>query len=395
MNFKLCTQAVLLFLHFTTYSQIQVNTFVGPNSGVDDALIFDKSGNLYGSHFGNPASGGGIVYKIDTNGVKSVFASGFSACNGLAFDKSGSLYVVEFATNASNNRIYKLDSLGNKTPYGPKIPGASGIIFDPESDTLYVSQYAGAQNNRISKLGPDGELRLFCNAAGLNGPVGMAFDNENNLYVANFNNGNIYRVESDGNSITRIASLPYATGWGIGFITYASGNLYATGIGVHKVFRISLSGEISVIAGSGAVGTLDGEGQFAKFNRPNGITTNHSQDKLYISEYASATIREITGIQLVSSTENTEEHFSISEISVFPNPASQQASIEYQLLEPGLINISLYDLSGVLIENLLYENQAAGSKVIHLNTGKLLSGLYICRLSASDHSQDVMFMVQH
>ncbi|MBK7787678.1 MAG: hypothetical protein IPJ54_03680 [Saprospiraceae bacterium] len=113
-----------------------VSTLVGPNSGIEDALAIDKHGNIYGSHFGTPGTGTGVVYKLDTNGNKTAFASGFSSCNGLAFDHQGRLHVVEFGGNVNNSRVYQLDSLGNKTAYGPKIPGASGIVLDPLSDTF-------------------------------------------------------------------------------------------------------------------------------------------------------------------------------------------------------------------------------------------------------------------
>src|SRR5690606_6151744 len=187
----------------------------------------------------------------------------------------------------------------------------------------------------------------------------------------------------------------YSAGWGIGFITFASGYLYATGIGVHKIFRISLSGEISILAGSGAVGTLDGEGQFAKFNRPNGITTNDAGDRLFISEYASSSVRVITGIADVSSTENLSRELPFNNLIAFPNPADQEAKIMYDLRESGFVNLHMYDVSGVLIETLLSEYQVTGHHEIKWDTGKFLKGSYICRLSVEGEGQDVIIMIEH
>ncbi|MBK7787677.1 MAG: hypothetical protein IPJ54_03675 [Saprospiraceae bacterium] len=57
-------------------------------------------------------------------------------------------------------------------------------------------------------MSPDGKVSLFCNQPGLNGPVGMAFDHNHNMYVANFNNGNIYRIHNNGDSISLLAAIP-------------------------------------------------------------------------------------------------------------------------------------------------------------------------------------------
>lgn len=394
----MCKVMLTFFMYLLTVpfsqGQITVSTIAGPGSGIDDALIMDKHGNLYGSHFGNPASGGGTIYKIDPDGNKTVFASGFAACNGLALDKSGNLFAVEFAANSLNSRVYKIDSLGNKSAFGPKIPGASGLIIDPDSDTLYVSQYTSGQGNRISKLDPDGNLTLFCNASGLNGPVGMTFDHNKNMYVANFNNGNIYRVFAGGDSITRLASLPFATGWGIGFITYASGYLYATGIGVHKIFRVSLTGEVSVLAGSGAVGTIDGAGDVAKFNRPNGITTNYAQDRLYISEYASSSVREISGINEVSSTNAAGSTQKIGALRCTPNPSRDQSRIMYEIQKSGSVHIAIFNMSGEIVETLENGYKSAGHHEFIWNTTGVKKGTYVCRASYNHDEQQILIFVQ-
>ena len=283
--------------------------------------------------------------------------------------------------------------MGNKTQLGPKIPGASGLIIDPDSDTLYVSQYASNSGNRISKLSPDGTLSLFCNASGLNGPVGMAFDHEKNMYVANFNNGNIYRIFNGGDSIARLASVPFATGWGIGFITYASGYLYATGIGVHKIFRISLTGEVSILAGSGAVGTIDGAGQTAKFNRPNGITTNAAQDKLFISEYASSSVRVISGINDVTAVQDPVRNQKIGFLQCTPNPAHGPTKIIYDIEEPGNVHVHIYNLSGECVYMVDSGYKLIGKHELHWDTSHLPSGEYVCCISNKYHDRQIIISV--
>lgn len=393
MNTKFLTLSAAVFLHLSVFSQIMVSTLVGPNSGIEDALAIDKHGNIYGSHFGTPGAGGGVVYKLDTSGNKTAFASGFSSCNGLAFDHQGRLHVVEFGGNVNNSRVYQLDSLGNKTTYGPKIPGASGIVLDPLSDTFFVSQYSSSQGNRISKLSPDGKVSLFCNQPGLNGPVGMAFDHNHNMYVANFNNGNIYRIHNNGDSISLLAAIPFTTNWGIGFLTFASGSLYATGIGVHKVFKISLTGEVSLIAGTGSTGSTNGAGNVAKFNRPNGITTNAAQDRLYVSELITSTVREITGILDVTATHEVENQKLISSLSCFPNPAIHSTQISYEVKEACFTRLQIFSSKGELLQTLVSGPQNKGVYNYQLDTTPLSPGTYVCILMNDENSQSFQFLV--
>ena len=130
---------IFLLINWNLMAQ-NVTTIVG-SSGINDALVVDSIGNIYGADFGVSSTGSSSVYKIDTAGVVTTFSTGYSSCNGLAFDHQGNLYVVDFTSSNQNHQVYKLDDTGVKTAYGPKIPGASGIIFDPLSDTLYAVSY--------------------------------------------------------------------------------------------------------------------------------------------------------------------------------------------------------------------------------------------------------------
>lgn len=387
---------VILYLILPDQAFTQtVRTITGPNSGINDALVLDNKGNIYGSDFGNSSTGASSVYKIDSAGVISTFSTGYSSCNGLALDHNNNLYVVDFTSITSTHQIYKLDSLGNKTPYGPNISGASGIIFDPLSDTLYVSQYNGTSSNQISKLSPDGSITLHCNHSLLNGPVGMAFDSKNVLYVANFNDGEIYKVSNNGDSLTLIANIPNVSFWGVGFITYANNYLYATGIGTHKIYKISLTGGLSVLAGSGTPGTLDGPAPMAEFSRPNGIATNLNQDKLYISDMNTNSVREVSGIQ--SSLNNKSNQY-LSNFKLhqnFPNPSNNFTEIKYSLSENSYVQLQLFSKDGKLLKTLSSSNQRKGKHSYSINTNKYKSGLYYYKLVCNGNSETKKLVIIH
>ena len=368
-----------------------VTTIVGPNSGINDALVVDSIGNIYGSDFGASSTGGSSIYKIDTAGIVTTFSTGYSSCNGLAFDHIGNLYVVDFTSAQQNHQVYKLDAVGNKTAYGPKISGASGIIFDPNSDTLFVSQYSGASNS-ISKLSPDGTVSLYCNHNLLNGPVGMAFDDNDNLYVANFTDGEIYKVTHGGDSLTFIAKVPNSGSWGIGFMIFANGNLYATAIGKHKVIEISTSGIMTDFAGTGFAGSTDGEAHLAEFNRPNGIATNWNQDKIYISDYTTKNIREISGI--VSSTFEIPVS-NISDFQNYPNPVKSHTTLSYELKEQGDVRLDVYGLDGRIVYQNNFQNLSKGNNQFLWNTEAFISGLYLVSITSNGQTTSKKICIQH
>lgn len=394
MKNTLISLSLCLFLYGQLSAQI-VTTIAGPNSKINDALVMDSIGNIYGSEFGGSVLVGSSVYKIDTAGVITTFSTGYTSCNGLDFDHQGNLYVVDFTSNVNSHQVYKLDSLGAKTPYGPTIAGASGILFDPLSDTLYVSQYNGTTANQISKLAPDGTVTLHTDHSLLNGPVGMAFDSVNVLYVANFTDGEIYKISPHGDSLTLIANIPNVSFWGIGFMTYAAGYLFATGIGVHKIYKISLTGELTEFAGTGIAGSTDGTADIAQFSRPNGIATNYQQDRIYVSDLNTESVREITSSQLTGIGDQNSFPFQIASFSSFPNPATETTTLTYTLRQHSQVQLHLYSSEGRLIKPLLSERQNSGEHQITIDTDFLTPGVYYCKLTSMGYTEVIRITVLH
>jgi alpha-tubulin suppressor-like RCC1 family protein len=79
-----------------------------------------------------------------------------------------------------------------------------------------------------------------------------------------------------------------------GVCTDAAGNVYVADAACHKIRKITPAGEVTTLAGSGAVGADDGIGNLASFNTPYGICINPQTGSLIVSDRASHTIREVT-----------------------------------------------------------------------------------------------------
>jgi sugar lactone lactonase YvrE len=77
-----------------------------------------------------------------------------------------------------------------------------------------------------------------------------------------------------------------------GMVTDGNGNLFVADRSTHTIDQIVLStGAVTVFAGSGASGKLDGVGKAAQFDTPVGLTTDGTN--LYVADFSGCTIRQI------------------------------------------------------------------------------------------------------
>lgn len=70
----------------------------------------------------------------------------------------------------------------------------------------------------------------------------------------------------------------------------------------------------------------------------------------------------------------------------FPNPFSSSCTVCYQMTETSQVNLSVFDLSGRLVETLVDEVVPAGMYSEYLDGSNLCSGMYLIRLVAGDQS---------
>ncbi|RZK73052.1 MAG: gluconolaconase, partial [Pedobacter sp.] len=85
----------------------------------------------------------------------------------------------------------------------------------------------------------------------------------------------------------------------IGICVDASGNVYVADSGNHKIRKITPSGMVSTLAGSGTAGAIDGIASEASFNNPAGIAIDAS-GAVYVTDYLNHKIRKITAAGVVS-----------------------------------------------------------------------------------------------
>lgn len=142
-------------------------------------------------------------------------------------------------------------------------------------------------------------------AASFNGACGITIVGTN-LYVTEFTNNTIRKIEISGAKVTTLAgtanpSAGSSDGRGSAASFYAplgittdGINLYVADMANHTIRKIEIStGEVTTLAGSaGSFGFDDGIGTAARFGSPWGITTDGKY--LYVIDFGWATIRKIS-----------------------------------------------------------------------------------------------------
>ena len=152
-------------------------------------LIFGADGNLYVS-----SRYEGIVYRVTPSGNMSVYIEGMGVATGLAFDEEKNLYVGD-----RSGTIFKINEerqIFVFTTLEPSI-AAYHLAWGPDKN-LYVSGPTTSSFDSVYRVSPEGEVNVFYR--GLGRPQGLAFDENDNLYVAASMGGRkgVVKVTQDG-----------------------------------------------------------------------------------------------------------------------------------------------------------------------------------------------------
>jgi len=267
-----------------------VSTLVA-DLAANDALTIDKKGNIYASNFGQFGANGGdgtTILKISPSGKVVEYATGLNGPLGNAINSKGDLYVADGNAGVSGD-IIKISEDGDKTVITTISGWPSGLTFD-HRDNLFVANYL---DGKIHKITRDGAVSIYAEDPGLAGCVGIDLDEQGNVITANYNDGNIFLVTPQA-EVKLIASVPDVIPFfGIGYMTYFKGYVFATGIGTNLIYKISLDGAVEIFAGNGVAAQVDGTLLEASFANPNGIVIDKARKFMYISDFGQPALRKI------------------------------------------------------------------------------------------------------
>jgi uncharacterized protein (TIGR03437 family) len=309
------------------------------------SIVLDSAGNIFFSDRLNSC-----IRRIGTDGIIRTVAgngqAGYSGDNGpataatlrdptgVALGSDQSLYIAD----TDNNVVRKVSPTGVITTIaGTGAAGFSGdggpartavlnaptnVLLDSAGNILITDN----NNSRVRRIAPDGAIVTVvgnglyrfspdgapASTSFLYHPRGIAIDRGGNIFIADTDNHRIRKLSPDG-TITTVAGngLPGFSGDGgpgrnaqingpIEVALDSVGNLYFNDYNNGRIRKLSASGIITTIAGTGQFDAFSGDGgpaTAAALNRPRGVAVA-PDDTLYISDDGNNRIRRIlsTGV---------------------------------------------------------------------------------------------------
>ncbi|HXP85997.1 MAG TPA: hypothetical protein VN841_14835 [Bryobacteraceae bacterium] len=297
-------------------------------------LAVDSGNNLYiadqfNSRVRKVVNGGITTIAGGTLGVPvdgAAAASPLGAPYGLAVDSSGNVYITDIGLYWTV-RIGADGSLTHVAGNGPEPPDSgysdgaatASYLYHPAgiavngSGTLFIAEEWGDRVRQLS----DGNLRTFAGqlhfagdggpaaAALLNEPADVALDGKGNTFIADNSNYRIREVLTDGTIHTvagngiygtpddgvQAASAPLPDVWAIA--TDVNGNAFLAT--THKVLKVTPTGVVTTVAGTGAFGDA-GDGfpaNKAAFEFLTGIAVDASGN-IYVADSEANRVRKIS-----------------------------------------------------------------------------------------------------
>ncbi len=84
---------------------------------------------------------------------------------------------------------------------------------------------------------------------------------------------------------------------------------------------------------------------------------------------------------------------SLSNISLYPNPADQEVNVNFNVANAGTVSIEISDLAGKSIKKILV-NASAGDNLVMVDTDNLSTGMYLMNVVSGNSSKTMQFAVK-
>lgn len=168
------------------------------------------------------------------------------------------------------------------------IPYRDGYAVSDRAN--HVVRYLTADGAKtLAGTGTEGYSDQMANHALFSMPTGLAADPEGNLYIADTGNDVIRVMAPNGQVSTYAEGLNGPVG-----LSYYDGALYASDTGNHRIVKVQ-DGKITVVAGNGNAGYMDGASGEAEFTSP-GQLAAASDGTLYVSDTGNGVVRKVSAV---------------------------------------------------------------------------------------------------
>ncbi|MBZ0269845.1 hypothetical protein K8I85_16970 [bacterium] len=359
----------------------QAMTTLVPDFPGNDGISVDAAGNIFVNARGSNFNGKRVI-RVEPDGTRAPYATGLDPFPvGSVFDSDGNLYV----TGANFGNVRRIAPDGTHEVVATGMPGAGGLEFDGDGN-LYCSAFNA---NYVARIEPDSTITTFATGGLVNGPTGLAYHAATNrLYNANWYDGNVTRYELDGTA-QLFATIPE---FPIGPLVIVGDYLYASAPEANRVYRIELAtAVVSVFAGTGVAGDLDGDLSVAQLRYPVGIGATHDGDLFYIADIAPSGNGRLRRIVLSGATGAASLPTGAPRFGLAPNPFTRETTVRYTLRRAGRVELAIHDAAGRLVRRLASGSESAGDHARSWDgrdeAGRpAAAGVYHVRLLADGHA---------
>ncbi len=279
-------------------------------------------------------------------------------------------------TSLNNTTMYSLASNQSRVFVGSH---NSGLFYSSGGTGWFISSLSATS---VKALAIDGNFLVAgCgNAAG----VYISTNNGNNWSSTTLNNKTVYSLAMNGDNI-------YAgTGSGVYYSTDRGTTWTHSSLNNELVYALAVDGS-SVFAGTELHGIyISDNGGISWIQRNEGLgnITIHSlrvvNNFIFAGASANGVYRRQIGdlVGLSSSSSQIPNEISLSQN--FPNPFNPTTTIKFGLNKQGAVNISIYDVTGKRVEELLNDEMKAGTYEVNWNASNYSSGTYFYTITAED-----------
>jgi sugar lactone lactonase YvrE len=286
----------------------------GPTAG-------DTDGPIATATFSNPVSvviepsGSLLVADFNNDALRRVsFATGmvstltqqadFQRPYGMAYGADGALYVdtdydPDGVKNVESGTIWRIDPQAGVATVVAADVGRPRGIGGAHDGRLILGDY---QNARVRQLTPGGAASDLVGDTCARGqterpfavPYGVGILADGRPVIADQDAARLGVIDGNGGVTV------YAGGGGVGTVdgagasaafaqpkavaVDAAGNVYVSDVGAHRIRRVATDGTVTTVAGSGQAGAADGAGAQASFMGAEGIAVSADGNTIYVAD---------------------------------------------------------------------------------------------------------------
>ncbi|HKD09961.1 MAG TPA: IPT/TIG domain-containing protein [Bryobacteraceae bacterium] len=292
-------------------------------------ISVDSQGNLYITDYTNQSvrkvdANTGIVDTIAGNGTLGFSGDGSSAVGSqladphdVVKDSAGNIYIAD----TLNGRVRRIDTTGTINTFagngtrgysgdnGPAVNAAlslpTGLALDQHGN-LYIADFGNAT---VRKVDPNGTITTVAGvgfstiaaapgdggpatAAVLEMPYSVQVDSSGAIYIGDTGNSTIRRVDTNGIISTFVQNFPAQN-----FALDSAGAIYFANYQTNTVEKVTTNGTRFWVGGNGIAGD-SGDGGLAtaaQFNQPYGVAIDKAGN-IYVADATNAVIREMVPI---------------------------------------------------------------------------------------------------